>query len=497
MSIQTTFAPGTRIGPWQLDEPLDSGGMGTLWRAHRADGAFEQRAAIKLIRAGMDSAGVLARFENERAALATLAHESIARLYGGGTAPDGRPYLAMELVDGSAIDVHCERRALDLAQRLALVAEVCDAVHHAHQRLVVHCDLKPSNVLVTAEGRPKLLDFGLAQLRSTGDAAQASSESAEQGFSLGYASPEQLRGERVTTASDVFSLGALLHELLARAPAFDADRKPATEPPAPSRAAADREETRPLARRLAGDLDAIVRTAMHPDPARRYASAEHLAADIRRHLAGLAVLARPDTLAYRASKFARRNVLATAAVGVALLALVAGLIASTALYRSAERSSIEESELAAVAEDNLRAAQEAQRAESAAREHAELRFADLKELAASFIFDIEERVRPLRGSEVARAKIADTARRYLDTLTKNRGSDEALAVDLARAWTRLGGILRDPGVPVANRSTQAVACFQRAVELYESAKTGDDKTISAEADTARRSLAASEQEARN
>ena len=335
---------GERVGPWVLGERLGEGGMGAVYRAERADGAFEQTAAVKLVKPGMDSAAVLARFEAERQILARLEHPSIARLLGGGLTADARPYFAMELVEGEPLTDHADAHRLGVGARLRLFARVCEAVRYAHQGLVVHRDLKPSNILVAqgadGEAEVKLLDFGIARLLG-GDADATLTRTGQRILTPGYAAPEQVRGEAPTTATDVYALGGLLYRLLCGdAPIGTEGRTPREvelavldeTPPRPSTcvtpdAARDRGTTETaLARRLRGDLDTVCLKALAKDPARRYGSAAEMLADVRRHLSGLPIEARPASRGYRLRKFVARHraaVLATAA-GVLLLAGVVG-----------------------------------------------------------------------------------------------------------------------------------------------------------------------------
>ena len=314
---ETELDEGDRLGAWRLLRPLAKGGMGTVYLAERADGHFEQRAAIKLIR-GVPNAEMLAHFTRERQILATLQHPHIARLLDGGATPGGQPYLVMEYVEGEPIDAYCNDRALSLDARLRLFEEVCGAVQFAHQRLIVHCDLKPSNVLVRDDGTPVLLDFGIARAldRQRGPGATESGY-----FTPGYASPEQLSGGAVTTASDVYSLGLILFEIIAgrKARVDTVDRTIALLGDAavqPSEIA----QNVPWKKRIAGDIDAIVLRATAAEPAARYAAAEALAGDLRRHRAMVPVTARAPTLTYRAGRLLRRRwPLFAAGVAVALL----------------------------------------------------------------------------------------------------------------------------------------------------------------------------------
>jgi serine/threonine-protein kinase len=300
---------GTVLGAWRIVREVGRGGMGSVYLAERADGAFDLQVAVKVVKRGMDSAEVLRRFREERRILASLDHPNVARLLDGGAASDGRPYLVMEYVEGEPIDRWCESRQLDVRQRVVLFRSVCEAVHEAHRRLVVHRDIKPTNVLITATGTPKLLDFGIAKLLDDDDAS--ATVTTARLLTPAYAAPEQIAGDQITTATDVFSLGVLLHELLTG------------ERPAATRA------RRPLNR----DLEVIGARAMATDPARRYGSALQLAEDLDRWLNGRPVLARPDSLTYRASRFVRRNRLSVAAAAVAVIMLLGFSVAMAAAQR--------------------------------------------------------------------------------------------------------------------------------------------------------------------
>jgi len=363
-------APGTRVGPYRLVERIGGGGMGDVYRAVRADGHYEQTVAVKLVRGGFADRTLLERFRSERQILARLAHPNIARLYDGAVTSDGLPYLAMEYVDGRPITEHCDAERMTIERRLGLYQAVCRAVQHAHRNLIVHRDLKPSNILVTSDGEVKLLDFGIAKLLAPdpGDTGVGAPRTVGPLMTPEYAAPEQVRGETITTATDVYALGLLLHELLcgSRAQSGASDAREALErvvceqdPLPPSRACARGEagdvaarvaargvgRADVLQRRLRGDLDTIVANAVQKDPARRYGSAADLAADVERHLAGLPVLARPDTLGYRAGKFVRRHRFGFAAAAAVTLALVVGLgLAVGGLVRAqrAERRALDE-----------------------------------------------------------------------------------------------------------------------------------------------------------
>lgn len=322
---------GEVIGTWRLVRRIGRGGMGEVYVATRDSDGVSQRAALKVIRRGMDTEDVLARFRQERRILASLAHPNIARFLDAAATADGRPFVAMEYVEGVPLDVHCARVRPGLRRRLELFQVICDAVQHAHQRLVVHRDLKPGNILVTEDGEPKLLDFGIGKVLAPTETLSPSQDTATQVRLLTprYAAPEQVRGGAVTVATDVHGLGVLLYELLAGVhPWHGAGREPADveravlestpDPPSQHAPPADR-------RALAGDLDTIVLKALRKEPERRYQSAAALAEDIRRYLTGRPVTARPDTLGYRMGKFVRRHaaaVTAGLAVAAALLATI-------------------------------------------------------------------------------------------------------------------------------------------------------------------------------
>ena len=337
---------GRRIGPYRVLRTLGAGGMGEVYLAERADAEFEQQVAIKVVHGGSLARGVQSRLKIERQILAQLDHPNIAHLLDGGTLPDETAYIVMEYVDGIPIDAYCDAHRLDVAARLKLFQTVCAAVHYAHQNLIVHRDLKPSNILVTRSGAPKLLDFGIAKLldvRQAGNHTVAVTHADIRVMTPTHASPEQVRGQAITTASDVYVLGVLLYRLLAGSGPYlipsmrldDIERAICEKAPAlpseavagqesvPAREAAEARGTSPgrLRRTLQGDLDNIVCMAMRKEPERRYGSAQQLANDIQRYLDGKPVLARSDTLSYRSAKFIKRHWLLVAA-GASVFALI-------------------------------------------------------------------------------------------------------------------------------------------------------------------------------
>lgn len=438
---------GDRLGAFRLVREVGRGGMGAVWLAERADGQFAQQVAIKLIRGGWDTADTQARFLAERQILASLQHPNIAHLIDGGVTTDGRPWLALEYVSGTDLRQWCDARALDLRQRLALFLTVCDAVEHAHQRLVVHRDLKPSNILVSDDGVVKLLDFGIAKLIDP----QSAAVSATRIFTPEYAAPEQVRGELVTTAVDVHALGLLLYELLSGHRPYAVDH---STPAAYERAVLDQEPTRPslrltrddaqaekiaakrhltaerLRRELRGDLDAIVLKALRKQPAQRYASVGEFVADVQRYLRRQPVLARRGNWRYHATRFLQRHATAAALAGVAVLALGAGL--ALALWQ------------ARIARDERDTAREALAFMTTLFEHADPARQKGETLSVRDLLDagVENIRSALPGQDTVRAR---------------------LLLTMASAYLGLGQ--RDPAAPlIAEALTLARARGDRALE---------------------------------
>src|SRR6266853_795830 len=322
---------GRRIGTYRVLREIGRGGMGTVYLAARADDAFQKLVAIKIIRRGLDTDDIIQRFRSERQILAMLDHPNIARLLDGGSTDEGLPYFVMEHIEGEPIDLYCDRLKVTITERLKLFQGICAALRYAHQNLVIHRDIKPGNVLVTKEGVPRLLDFGIAKLLAPGTSVGERTLTGPRPLTPEYASPEQIRGETITTSSDVYSLGVLLYGLLTgKKPYRLASRTPAemeraicAEPERPSVAVGSMP-----GRRLRGDLDNIVLMAMRQEPQRRYASVEQFSEDIRRHLEGLPVIARPDTAGYRAAKFIARHKAGVAAAALLVLTLMAGVVAT-------------------------------------------------------------------------------------------------------------------------------------------------------------------------
>ena len=332
---------GRRLGAYRLLEVLGQGGMGVVYLAERADEQYEHRVAIKLMPRGMETAEMERRLLLERQILANLQHPNIAHLLDGQVTEEGYPYLVMEYIEGRSIDVYCREEGLSLERRLRLFRDVCAAVQYAHQNMVVHRDLKPSNIMVTASGQVKLLDFGIAKLTDPSVDAPASDGTVYQPLTPTYASPEQISNSPVTAASDVYSLGVVLYQMLTGKTPYRLEGMSPSEVEAvvavrqsiaPSQTVESTEDTgikldlKKLRHQLAGDLDTIVLKCLRKTPERRYGSAAELSADLERYLGGQPVRARPNTLAYRSQRFIRRHKLGTAAGAVIVLLLVTGVV---------------------------------------------------------------------------------------------------------------------------------------------------------------------------
>ncbi|MGE0884880.1 MAG: protein kinase [Blastocatellales bacterium] len=435
---------GTTLGHYRIVGLIGEGGMGAVFAAVRTDELFEQKVAVKLVRRGMDSGFVLERFQAERRILASLTHPNIARLIDGGSTEEGRPYFVMEYIEGRPLNDYCSANDLSIGERIKLFCQICGAVQYAHQKLIAHRDIKPGNILVNDDGIPKLLDFGIAKLL---DPAQSEADPARTATMLrlmtpDYASPEQVRGLQVTTATDIYSLGAVLYELLtgirphqfynynqAEIERIICD----TEIERPSQAAGkSRRLSARLRRELEGDLDNIVLMAMRKEPERRYQSVEQLANDLHRHMEKLPVIARPDTIRYRTGKFVRRHKTGIAAVVLIVASLLGGLIATNYQARRAER-----------------------------------RFQQVRKLAKTFLFDVNSEVQKLPGSTKARALIIKTSLEYLDNLNEEAGDDPTLQKELAQAYEGIGSIQGYPFEQNLGDTTAALASFQKAMTIYQ------------------------------
>jgi tetratricopeptide (TPR) repeat protein len=476
---------GSRLGAYRVVKEIGRGGMGTVYLGTRDDELYQKQVAIKLIRHGMDTADVLDRFRHERQILANLDHPYIARLIDGGTAPDGRPFFVMDYVEGKPVDTFCRERGLDIPERCGLFLSICEAVSHAHRNLVVHRDLKPGNIFVTGAGTPKLLDFGVAKLLDA-NAESGSTETMSAGLlTPEYASPEQVRGLAVTTATDVYSLGAIFYELLTGARAHAIHGRSALEI---QRAVCEEEIRRPslVNRRLDADLDNIVLMAMRKEPERRDQSVDQLSEDIRRHLKGLPVRARQDSLRYRASKFAKRNRVAIAGAVLFITVLIAGATTAAIQARRAtrEQGRAEQQRQRAIesqarAESSQREAEfqrgsaEAQRRQAererttaeAQRQVADRRFEQVHQLAGKFLVEFHDSIAKLPGSTAARKMVVETGLQYFDTLVKEANGNRDLLEEIARGYDRLGDVQGNPYYANLGDSSGALTSYQKALAI--------------------------------
>lgn len=467
------YAPRERVGPYRLIREIGRGGMGTVYLAMRDDGQFTQRVAIKVIKRGMDSDAIVARFRQERQIVAGLEHPNIARLLDGGTTDDGVPYFVMEYVEGTSIREYCRVKALGVRQRLELFRAVCGAVQFAHQNLVVHRDIKSSNVIVSNDGVPKLLDFGIARLLQpqTLDVRTVTIETVS-AMTPEYASPEQLRGEPVTTATDVYSLGVLLYELLTgvrpidvtslrgdalvRAVTDTAPKPPSSLVNAQLRdgATADDVESRLLREQqheLKDDLDTIVLMALRKEPSRRYSSVERLSDDIAKFLDNRPVTAQRDTFRYRVTKFAQRNRAAISVGALVAVTLVAGV--ATTLWQ-ARIATIE-------------------------RARAERRFAEIRSLATHFIFDVHDSIVALPGATPVRAMLVKQGLASLDGLSREAAGDSLLERELSTAYQRMGLVQGNTYNSNLGDTKGALASYRTAAQLLDRSTDTTSKNAAA------------------
>ena len=449
------FKPGDNIGPYRIRSLIGEGGMGEVYLAD--DMSLGREVAIKLVKRGFGRANLIRHFHHEERILAALNHPNIARLYGAGLAEDGSPYFAMEYVAGQRLDEYCDQRTLSLPERLQIFRKICSAVAYAHQHLIIHRDLKPANIRVTPEGEPKLLDFGIAKLLEDENApALAQTVTLAGAMTPEYASPEQVRGEPMTTASDVYSLGVVLYELLTgrkpyRLTSYSADevsRAITTQAPMrPSVAALERlKQVPPVSpsdirnpKLLRGDLDNIVLMALRKEPERRYSSVGRLDEDIRRHLEGLPVSARKDTVGYRSAKFIRRHRVSVAAAAIVLLSLIAGIVATSWQARRAEQQ----------------------------RARAERRFAEVRRLANALVFDLHNAIENLPGSTAARELLIRHALEYLDSLARESQDDASLQRELASAYLRIANAQGNPNNPNLGDTAGALRSYGEALAISE------------------------------
>jgi tRNA A-37 threonylcarbamoyl transferase component Bud32/tetratricopeptide (TPR) repeat protein len=435
---------GARLGAWRVLQEIGRGGMGAVYLATRDDAQFQKRVAIKVVKRGMDTAELLSRFRRERQILANLDHTYIARLIDGGSTPEGRPFLVMEYVEGRPIDVYCRELGLDIEARCRLFLKVCEAVSYAHRNLVIHRDLKPDNILVAANGEPKLVDFGVAKLLDTELDSGLTTITAGRLLTPEYASPEQVRGQLIGAASDIYALGTILYELLT---GTKAQRVESHTPAELERVICETEVQPPSARvepansrlrkRLSGDLDNIVLMAMRKEPERRYSSVDLFAEDVRRHLEGRTVTARRDSFSYRFGKHARRNRLWLAGASLVAVSMVGGTW--TALSE-AHHARIEQ-------------------------RRAEVRLSQMVELANRALFDVHGSIERLPGATDARRKLVGTTLDYLEKLSKDAGDDERLRKALGAAYYRLGDLQGYALAPNLGDTAGAIKSYQSSAAI--------------------------------
>jgi eukaryotic-like serine/threonine-protein kinase len=470
---QFRLLQGKRIGVYEIAEKIAVGGMGAVYRAIRADGQYKQQVALKIVRSELGAEFTAARFRNERQILATLDHPNIAKILDGGTTVDGLPYFVMEFIDGLPITEYCDQRKLPIDARLKIFRTVCSAVHYAHQHLVIHRDIKPGNILITSDGVPKLLDFGIAKILDPSLLAEnaAATFAGLWVMTPEYASPEQLRGEAVTTATDVYSLGLVLYELLAGHRAYRlASHLPheiaravlETDPEKPSTAIRRKDEIaeqgkekapptlelisglradspEKLHRRITGDLDNIVMKAIRKDPRERYNSADQLSEDIRRHQEHLPVVARKSAVVYRCRQYVLRHKVGVTTAALVLLSLLTGLVLTLREARIARANEL----------------------------RAERRFNDVRTLANSLMFEVHDSIRDLPGATAARKLIIQRAQEYLDSLAQESKSNPALLRELAAAYARLASVQGNARDANVGDTPKAVQNYHKAAELLE------------------------------
>ncbi|MGB7435618.1 MAG: protein kinase [Candidatus Acidiferrum sp.] len=446
-----------KIGAYRLISLIGQGGMGSVWLAERSDGRFERRVAVKFLRFAMDSGVAAERFKREGKILGQLTHPHIAELVDAGVTANGEPYLVLEYVEGQPIDQYCDQRKLDVETRIRLFLDVIDAVAHAHANLVVHRDIKPSNVLVGNDGRVKLLDFGIAKLleEEANPALTLLTIDGRAAMTPQFAAPEQVTGESITTATDVYALGVLLYLLLTgQHPAGERLHSTAElvkaivdcEPSQPSDATrsagakelAEKRASTPdkLRRQLRGDLDTIVGKTLKKNPAERYPSVTALADDLQRFLRHQPITARPDTIGYRTAKFVRRNRTVVTLTATAI-ALVIGSLA-TGLYVANRERKI-----------------------------AERRFAEVRQMANKFIA-LDNDIRGLPGSTQVRLRMVSDSLEYLSSLSSDAAVDNDLALEIAYAYVRVAHAQGDPTSPNLGQFAEAEASLDKAQNFVES-----------------------------
>lgn len=478
---ENSIAPA-QIGRYKILREIGRGGMGTVYEAVYETDDFKQKVALKVIKRGMDTDAILRRFRHEQKILASLEHPNIARFLDGGMTEQGLPFYAMEFVEGEFIDDYCRKKNLSVNERLKLFRQVCSALQYAHQNLIIHRDLKSKNILVTEAGTPKLLDFGIAKVLTPETSEEIGTATQLGMMTPAYASPEQIRGERIGTASDIYSLGVILYELLTGRKPYKINSNSQVEI---ERAVCEVEPLRPseaVTRRrgeggrrrepaqmnpqsaiqnpnlLRGDLDNIILKALRKEPAARYASVGQFSEDIRRYLEGLPVLARPHTFSYRAIKFIRRNRIGVIAATLIFLSLCGGI---TVAVWQAHVAQIE-------------------------RRRAENRFNQVRQLANNVVFKYHDAIADLQGSTAAREMLVKDALQYLDALAQESaaggGGDVELQRELALAYLKLGDAQGKIYAANIGDTEGALISYRKSVALFESVVGAAPNDVKAKSD---------------
>ena len=457
---------GKRVENYLITEKIGAGGMGAVYLAERVNSDFKGKVALKIIKRGMDSEAILKRFATERRILSTLKHPNIAQMIDGGISKEGLPFFVMEFVEGKPLNQYCRENNLTLNARLEIFRQICAAVEHAHKNLVVHRDLKPSNVIVNADGTPKLLDFGIAKLLADDTSETTVTMTQGKMFTPEYASPEQILGKNVSTATDIYSLGVILYEILTQHRPFDVKGKSfeeivksicETEPPRPSETiendqpTAENEPPTPQIpkNQLRGDLDNIILKALRKEPSERYGSVQQFSEDIARFLRGLPVLARPQTLKYRFGKYFKRHKAGVFAAALVLLSLVIGISAATWQAVVARRE----------------------------RAKAEHRFNQARELAHTVLFEYHDQIKELPGATAVREKLVTDSLKYLDNLTQEGDNPPDLQREIVSAFRKVGDIQGSADTTNLGKTEAALNSYRKALEIQEQLAAANPSNI--------------------
>lgn len=432
-----------KIGDYKIIREVGHGGMGTVYEAFRETENFKQRVALKVIKRGMNNEIILKRFRSEQQILATLEHPNIGRFLDGGKTADGLPFYAMEFIEGVSIDEYC--RSLSVEEKIRIFRDVCSAVSYAHTNLIVHRDLKPSNIIVTENGTPKLLDFGIAKVLDI-DSKEVGTATQLGMMTPRYASPEQIRGEKVTTLSDVYSLGVIFYEILTNSKPYELEHKNyaeilkiITKTTLTKPSENQRSKIKDQGSKIKGDLDNIVLKSLQKSPERRYQSVEQFSEDLRRHIVGLPITARPDTFQYRLSKFVERNKIGVTAGVLVFLSLLTGIgVASWQAYRAEKQRLL-----------------------------AEKRFAEVRSIANNLVYKYTDEISALPNSMRVRAQLLQDGSNYLDQLAEDSAGDFLLQNELAQAYIKLGDLKGKPHSNSLGDTAGAIESYEKASVLLE------------------------------